>query len=249
MQASTGQISLTGRLYMDRRPAVVVMGGIWPPKDQFHEFIDWFRGVSVLVAPLPGMAGSMTKHFRVLEFSETLGEVIDHLLPTAPIVLCGASTGALVTLNLRHERIVRHVAIEPFFRTGPLWPVRKFVQQCWREHPPNPGADLAAEQIFGIRPDDCTDRDYRAVLDRLTTPADVVLGSRPLEVEHSLGQPWPSLCSVEDRELLAAHPYVTLHHASPQSGHRQDAPENLALIRKLLHEGLRKAAAVVGRAA
>ena len=242
VQTAIGPIYLVGQLYTDTsRPALVAVGGAWAPDEFNHELVDWFPGASVLIAPLPGMGGSTTITFEPARLSVAMDEVIGLLLPGRSIVAYGASTGALVTLGLRSPGILRHVAVEPFFRTAPLWPLLKSVREFIAKAPEMSGGARAAEEIFGLAGDKVVDRDYRPLLEGLCVPTDVVLAQMPLEPEREMGG-WPSLTSAEDRRRLADHPLVTLHNGPPDSRHDiAVTPEGSAIVKKVLLQALRAA--------
>lgn len=244
VETREGPIYFAGRMHADpTRPALVVMGGIWAPPDLFHEVIAWFPGATVLIAPLPGMGESKTPRFEVALMTRMLDQAIEYLLPDVPVVAFGASTGSLVTLGLRSPQIVRQVALEPFFRTKPLWPLLDFTRASLASEPENAGAATAAEGLFGFTPQAVEDRDYRGLLEGLCTPTDVIVGTEPLEPVREVAS-WPSFTSAEDRASLAAHPLVTLHDGPPGSGHAlSSSAQGAALIRKILHQALRSLAA------
>lgn len=237
-----GPLYLVGRLHTDAtRPALVAMGGIWTPNDYFHELADWFPGVSVVVAPLPGMGGSMTVNFKPQTASLMLEEMIGSLLADRRVVLLGASTGCLATLGVQAPQVVRQVAVEPFFRTAPLWPFHQTARAMLAAEPEKVAAAVAAREIFGLEADRVDDRDYRGLLDRLKVPLDAIVGAEPLEPERECDI-WPSLTSTEDRAALAAHPHVTLRDGPPNSGHYISASaEGRTLIRDVVHQALRAA--------
>ena len=237
-----GPIYLVGRLYSDvRRPVLFAMGGIWTPDDNLHEVADWFGGATVLVAPLPGMSSTLTRDFDLATAARVADEAIAGIVPNRNVVAFGVSTGCIVTLGLRSPQVVRHVALEPFFRTAPLWPFLASARKILAAAPERRGAFQAADEIVGLKDDVVTDRDYRHLLDGITVPVDVLVGAAPLEPERPFNG-WPSLTSAEDRALLAAHPHVTMHTGPPDSGHYlQGTPEGEAQVKALLHRSLRSA--------
>ncbi len=242
VSTSHGPLYVVGRFYADTsRPALIAMGGIWPPKDQFHELAEWFPGATVLIAPLPGMGGSWTPDFKPQTASKMLGEMIAALLPNHRVVLLGASTGCLATLGVQAAQVARQVAIEPFFRTAPLWPFHRTARAMLAAEPDKPTAAIAAREIFGLEPDRVEDRDYRGLLDGLNVPLDVIVAADPLEPEREHDGS-PSLTSADDRARLAAHPQVTLHHGPPGSGHNiAVSAEGQAIVRRVTHQALRAA--------
>lgn len=233
VHTSQGPFDLVGRLYTGDRPVLLILGGIWPPKDHNHHFVEMLPRCSVLVAPLPGMGFSGTLDFDLRRFSVLLDEVVAAILPTRPLIPVGFSTGAAATLGMKSPRIARHIVVEPFFHTSPLWPVQQFVRGSILGPSGTAGARMAADQIFGITAQGVEDRDYASGLAELSVPTDAILGGLPLEPARTVAG-WPSLVSAEDREQLAAHPLVTVHHASAQSGHYLDAPADIQLIKTVM---------------
>jgi hypothetical protein len=243
IQTGFGPLYLTGRIHTDvRRPALLAMGGIWTPDDFLHELAETFPDHSVVIAPLPGMGGSLTRTFEVASLTRSLDEAIGWLFRDLRVVAYGVSTGALVTLGLQAPQVVRHVALEPFFRTAPLWPFHKTARDFLADDPNNRGARLAAEQIFGLTSSSLEDRDYRGLLQGLRKPLDVILADQPLEPARPVVRT-PSLTSREDRAALAAHPLVTLHPGPAGSGHDLSAmPAGAALVTRVLRRALLAAA-------
>jgi hypothetical protein len=241
-----GPLYVVGRIHANkRRPLLLAMGGAWTPADFLHELVDWFPGASVVVALFPGMGVSLTETFDVRILAQMVDEVIASMFGDVPVVAYGVSAGSLVTLGLRAPQIVRHVAMEPFFRTSPLWPLQTAMRDMILAAPEKVGGAKAAEAIFGYTAppnEKVVDRDYHHVMEGLDRPVDVILGDRPLEpVRETNG--WPSFTSAADRELLTAHPRVTIHPGPPGSGHEVDqTPEGVALVKGVLHQALLVAA-------
>ncbi|MGZ6038811.1 MAG: alpha/beta hydrolase [Phenylobacterium sp.] len=241
VQTSCGVLYLGGRLHADpATPALVAMGGIWTPGDFLHDLVDAFPDVSVVIIPLPGMGGSLTRTFDIATLTRSLDEALDTLFRHTPVVAYGVSTGSLVTLGLRSPQVRRKVALEPFFRTRPLWAFHETARKFLANAPDNRGARLAAEQIFGLTEgeSEVVDRDYRTLLEGLKAPLDVILADQPLEPVRPLDG-LPSLCSTEDRAALAAHPLVNVHAGPPNSGHDLGVTaEGARLVRSVLRRAL-----------
>lgn len=244
VQTNFGPLYLAGRLYADPAiPALMAMGGIWTPRDFLHDLVEAFADVSVLIVPLPGMGGSLTRTFDVATLARSLDEGIAALLAETPVVTYGVSTGSLVTLGLKAPQVVRQVALEPFFRTAPLWAFHETARAFMALEPNKRGARVAAEQIFGLTDASLVDRDYRYLLEGLTRPLDVILADQPLEPARPFDT-LPSLTSREDRAALAAHPQVTLHPGPPGSGHDLGlTPEGATVVQAILRRALDAAAA------
>jgi hypothetical protein len=241
-ESELGSLYLVGRVHSDlKRPVLFAMGGIWTPDENLHEVADWFQGATVLVAPLPGMSSTLTRNFDLTAAAKVADNLLGDIVGNRNVVAFGVSTGCLVTLGMRSPQVVRHVVLEPFFRTAPLWPFLASARKMLAEAPERLGAYQAAEAIFGIKGEVTTDLDYRHLLDGLTVPVDAILGDAPLEPERAFDG-WPSLTSAEDRALLAAHPQVTTHRGPPGSGHYlQGTPAGEEQVKKVLHQALRHA--------
>lgn len=237
-----GPLYLVGRLHADRRPALLVMGGFGGAADNHHEMVDWYPGVTVLVAPFPGTVPSTTPDWDVARMSRMVDEAVGALLTNVPVVALGVSAGCLVTLGLRAPQIVRHVAVEPFFHTARLWPLHAVLRDVLTRKQGDTAEARAAEDLFGFTLTDVVDRDFESVLEGLSTPVDVLAGSIPLEPPRTLAR-WPSLMGERDRELLARHPHVTMHSAPQATGHYfQEQPAGRAVLRDVAHQALRFAA-------
>jgi len=243
LQTSAGPFGLVGRIHADRRrPALVAVGGSFPPKTYLHDLADHFRGANVLVVNLPGMVGVPWSAATPAELSVGLAEAVVRLLGDLPIVAFGASTGNLLSLGLRLPNICRRIAVEPFFETKDLWP---FIANCRQRMARKPeDASLARyfRDVFGIGPTTLENRDYRGLLDNITVPTDVIAGELPLLPEREV-EVWPSFTSDADRAALRANPLVRFHEGPAGTGHYVQAdPRVEALIRRLLHAALRDAA-------
>ena len=159
-----------------------------------------------------------------------------------PLVVCGVSASGLVTIPLRAENIHCKVILEPFLTTGPLWPFLEFARSRLRRDPANESLRRYLWTMFGFAADVVENRDYRALIDAIDVPTDVVVGGMPLQPPRALPE-FPSLTSVEDRAILSAHPLVTMHEAPSEVGHNVWLNQASArTIRGLLDAALRSAA-------
>jgi hypothetical protein len=239
VQTSQGPLYLAGRLHVDpATPALVAMGGIWTPRDFLHDLVNSFPDVSVIIIPLPGMGGSLTRTFEIGPLTRSLDEGISALFPRTPVVAYGVSTGSLVTLGLRAPQVVRQVALEPFFRTAPLWAFHETARAFLAAESHKQGPRIAADQIFGLTETGLVDRDYRGLLADLKTPLDVILADQPLEPRRPF-ESLPSLTSAADRAALAVHPRVTVHAGPPGSGHDLGVtPDGAVVVNAVLRQAL-----------
>jgi hypothetical protein len=239
------EIALVGRVHTDRaRPALLIISGSFAPSGFMHEYVDAFRGASVLVAELPGMrSGWMSP--TVAQVRESFDELIDELLPGRPAVVCGLSTGCLVSLGLKAPTILRHAAVEPFLSTETLWP---FIKDALQRLANEPDRSSLAEYLwtfFGIKPDRLENRDYLHLLRDLQIRTEVLVGELALLPERPTPQ-WPSFTSEEERRYWRNHPLATLHVGPAGSGHgvaMSEAADFLKrLIHRLLHEVIQESA-------
>jgi hypothetical protein len=243
-QNDGGPLGFAGRLHTDRaRPALLAISGSFPPPGYLHDLVSQFAGASVLIVNLPGMSNVFWAHDpSVAEVAQGLEDAVRLLLPNAPIVAFGVSTGNILSLGLRLPNIRRRVAYEPFFQTQDLWP---FIANSRKRMALNPSNGYMAQyfwEYFGIGPEKLENRDYRYLLENITVPTDVVIGQSLLLPERDLPT-WPSFTSAEDRAKLAENPLVTLHEGPAGSGHDYGArPEGYNLLKTLLLAALHDAA-------
>jgi hypothetical protein len=244
VRTDQGLLYLVGGLHADgrRRATLFVMGGFGPP-DDLHQIADWFPTANVLVAPLPGMAGTSTRTRDVTDFARAIDGLIENFVPEGPVVMMGASAGCLATLGTRSPRIVSHVALEPFFHTAPLWPLQKLFQRNRAAGVADINSEQMADALFGITPSGVSDRDYSGLLTTLAKPLDVIVGAEPLEPPRE--EPaLPSLTSEADRTVLAALPGVTIHRGPPGSGHHlMGIPAGVEAVKSVVRAALQRAVA------
>lgn len=241
IENGAGPLSVVGRLHTDRaRPSLVAVNGAFPPREHLHDLVEQFRGANVLVINQPGMAGTPWSNPTVAEATEALRRLVARLIPRAPIVALGVSTGNLLTLGLELPNLRRRIALEPFFQTRDLWP---FIANSRERMTLNPGNAAMVRyfwEVFGIAPERVENRDYRHLLDAITVPTDVILGALPLMPERETAT-WPSFTGVEDRAALAANPLVRLHEGPADSGHNHGSVgPSQAGVRQVIHAALRE---------
>ena len=239
---SAGQIGFAGRLHASRgRPAVLAVNGAFPADDHFHQLVRRFGHASVLVANLPGM-GVPWSDATPTQLATGLSEAIDVLFGGQPLIVLGASTGALVTFGLRRPSIVRHIAMEPFFSTQELWPFIDWARDLMLKNAGNENLRQYFWTTFGIGPDRLENRDYRHLLRDIATPTDVIMGQLPLQPPRRMIG-WPSFTAQPDREALAANPLVTVYEGPAGSGHGlYDLPEGEVLVAGVVEAALLSAA-------
>lgn len=191
---SLGRVWLWGRPMRPDRPLVLAISGAFPPRGYLwwlaDDTADW------LFADLPGFHSLRLDETSIAAFAAAFDEALERVAPGRDVVALGVSTGALVAMSLQRARSV--VAIEPFFRTAPLWAFHEFLAR----QPVTEAERQWSDAIFG-------DKDYRPILRGLKVPCRAVVGDMPLEPRR-LVRGLPSLTSSEDRAALRAHPLVTL---------------------------------------
>jgi pimeloyl-ACP methyl ester carboxylesterase len=174
------------------------------------------RGADVLVKDLPGHAG-----YEPMLPVVTMDTLVDHfrrrLQLDRPSVLIGESLGGLIGLALAARPptgIAAVIAIDP-----PLTMQKQRALRADFERGDDRFGWWAAyaEPIFGLSRAKgavvSVERDYRGLLtDQPAVPVHVIVGGR----EDGLS---PTTLDAEDRELIAAAPGFTLHHAGPSVGH------------------------------
>ncbi|WP_372783581.1 alpha/beta hydrolase [Phenylobacterium sp.] len=248
VQTSFGPLHVVGRLYADRkRPALLAVGGAFPPDDFLHDLVDKHSGANVIVGTLPGMRSPAFEFPRPGHYSTAYDELIGALLPTQPVVAYGVSTGCLVTLGLKAPNVVRQIVQEPFLNTSDLWP---FIADSQKRLALNPDNKLLAEffdKVFGIALERADNVDYEHLARALSVPTDLVVAQLPLLPVRDLPL-WPSLTSARDREVLCANPLVRLHEGPAGTGHNlAGAPAGEQFVHRVRVEALREAEAGAGR--
>jgi len=246
IQTSYGPLPLVGRIHAEpRAPALLVVGGAFPPPEFKHDLIRRVPEASVVVGGLPSMVGPPFLDERPAVFAAAYDEAVSILLAGRAVVTYGISTGCLVTLAMRAPEIRRHVAQEPFFSTAGLWPFVENSIDRLRDFPDNRELASFLSGVFGISRDGVVGRDYRWILERLRRPTAVIMGGLPLEPRRDLPA-WPSFTSQEDRRLLAGTPGVTMHVAAPDVGHNiERSAEGRRLVNNVLRDALLAAIADV----
>ena len=215
---SHGPVALVGRLHVKARPLLLVIGGVFPPREFKDELVDAYPGATVLINRLPGMGAPWQANSRPETVAAALDEALARLVPNDPIVAHGVSTGCLVSLRLKAPNVVHHILEEPFFSTAELWPVVEIFRRQLAEREDSQKLAEFLWEFFGLSATEFPGRSHRDLIDQLGVPADVVVGGAPLEPQRRMDG-WPSLTSLADRRLLAANSLVTLHEDINNFGH------------------------------
>jgi hypothetical protein len=245
VNTSFGPIPVAGRIHAERRPTLLFIPGAFAPRGLGHELIDQFPAANVLVTILPGM---LTKFDDLTPpaYSAAYDEIVQKLVPGTPLIVRGSSTGCIVALGMSSSEIQGHVLEEPFFTTANLWPLVSNFQKRLRNNLDNTAMAKFMWEFFGYASDSVMDRNYRELAARIAVPTEVLVGQSPLEPPRNLDA-WPSFTSAADRELLAAHPHVSLHVGPDGTGHAiRLSAEAANLSRLLCLASLSRAARAMG---
>lgn len=244
------KVTLHRRVTEGTAPALLCLRGIWAPRTHLNELLHVFPREDIVIADIPGMWSPQPEPSTMQTFAAAYDEVIAQLLPDRDVVVLGVSTGAVAALALKSPRVRGIVAVEPFLSTANLWPLVQNMQHRLASNRTRQGINKTRRyiyEIFGYTEDSVEDRNFDFVLDALSVPTSVVVGSIPLGSPRSLSQ-WPSLTDPRARRLLAAHPRVEFYEGPPESGHNLiGSPAGLALAAQLLRGQLRGAEAAGAR--
>lgn len=202
MRTSLGVIPVTGTF--GRALTVLAINGAFAGPAEMHRLHQLVTPHGAVVGFLPGDRAPALSETSVPAFAQAYDEIADQLGPT---VVLGLSIGGLVSLAMRSENIRRVVCVEPPLLTGKLWPMAEMLAGARTAH-----YRPLVENIFGLTLEGFAGRDYRHLLDDLHRPTDVILGNEPLYPPRALART-PSLVDDPERELLAAHPLITVRLA------------------------------------
>jgi hypothetical protein len=247
VRTSAGFFGLAGQRMLDRRrPALLAVAGAFAPRDHLHDLIERFPDANVVVATMPGMWVPWSGA-RVPQLIQGLQELADWLFGDLPLVTFGASTGGLMTLGLKGPNVCRHVALEPFLQTAPLWPFIADARRRLVKYADQPAVASFLWTLFGVGPDKIENRDYRFLAEGLSAPADIIVGGLPLLPERPTPT-WPSFTSEEDRAAFRRDPRVVFHQGPPDSGHNLGSipGEGTAMVHAVIAAALKEAAARCG---
>ena len=204
VQTSLGTIPVTGHFGDGLR--VLAITGAFAELEEMSRFpVALAPEFDGLVARLPGHYVSTLTETSIETWAKAFDEVAAELSIS---VVMGISVGALVALAMRVPKAL--IAIEPPLSTAKLWPLTNMLRRVR-------GHGTFVENVFGVFPDRIEERGYRSLLDRLAIQTEVILGSDPLMPSRPTDR-LPSLVDEPERQLLDAHPMVTLHVA-PNAGH------------------------------
>jgi len=182
-------------------PTLLVVTGAFARATTMDHFQRVFPNLDVLRMHLPGNHCPRLSTTSMEAYAEALNFALQATV-SAPLVVFGMSTGALVALGVCAPNLIGLLLIEPPIFTDHLWPLAE-------------GVDGAQDPefmraIFGIEHGRVREpKDYSALLAGLSVPTQVLLGSAPLLPRRRFERS-PSLVDDRSRALLAAHPQVEI---------------------------------------
>jgi len=186
------------------RPLVVVATGAFAESWVYDRLQLALPEVDVARFHLPSNHSPPLTPNNLGTISRGLTLALETLYPGRPTVIFGLSTGALVALAVTARQVRRRVLVEPFLRTAHAWPLHDL---------PRVAKDDAQRDllwnVLGVADGRVEERDYRHLLDRLSTPTVALVGRTPLGERRPITA-MPSLVDDADRALLRAHPRVTV---------------------------------------
>jgi hypothetical protein len=193
VETALGRVPIWGDFQSDRR-LVLGIRGAHADEDQLADLGP--PDCDLALVHLPGFFSPSLQAISIGVFVAAFDEVIRLKFPRRDITAVGISTGALVALGLRSPEVRRVLAVEPFFSTAKLWPLREHFTALLRQHQ-QPLLHQWVDAIFGYRLDGVTDRDYRS-LDIPPRPVLALVGDVPLQPFRTI-YGLPSLTDEEDR--------------------------------------------------
>lgn len=192
------------------RPLVVAIAGAFAiEKGPLFRLAAHLPGCEIVTGHLPGNHCPTLIATSVGVYAAAYSHVIDRAFAGRTVVGCGASVGGLVTLGLRAAPLRRLVVMEPPLRMTKLWPMRAFLQSKLRDNPQNVDLRAFITNVFGVSETSIEERDYTGLVERLSLPVRMLIGDEPLYPERPVAK-LPSLVDAPERELMAAHPRVSL---------------------------------------
>jgi len=186
------------------RPLLLVLSGAFAEPWVFDQLHTAIPGVDVVRAHHPTNHCPPIRPLHLGAIGAAYAMALRTRFPDRPAVVFGNSTGALIALAMRAPQARRMVLIEPFLRTGRLWPLRLILRRR-----PTEEQRLFLWNLFGLTEDRLEDRDYTHLLEGLRIPTHVLVGDEPLGEPRDIAA-LPSLVDEQDRQALASHPFVDL---------------------------------------
>ncbi len=183
------------------RPLLLVLTGTANPANYLDRTQDLHPATDVLRGHMPGNHCPAFDEWSMRAIVEAYDEALTNW-PGRAVTVLGASVGGVAALGLRHPMIRARVALEPPLLGSDLGPMLE------RYHRAPPAARAFLRAVLGIGPAGLEPVDHTWVLDGLTGPSHVILGS-----SSPPGGGLPSLVGTAVRERLAGHPAVNLVQA------------------------------------
>jgi pimeloyl-ACP methyl ester carboxylesterase len=212
VSTSHGPIPVWATLRTPETVSLIIIRGAMAEYDQLLS-LQRHPTASVMLLHLPGMHTPFLSTNSVEVFADAYDQVLERL-GVAKAVVVGLSAGGLVALAMKHRSIRRLILADTPLSTGDLWPLEgAFKGPASRV----PAAGKWFDDILGYTPHGWEDRGYRPLLDRLNTPAMVLLGGLPLQPHRPFDR-MPSLVTPEDRAAYERHPLVETQ-VLPDVGH------------------------------
>jgi hypothetical protein len=232
--------SLPGAYDVSMKPVVLAIGGSLSPIDDLKALLGRLGILAdACLMRMPGSEAPPLSSLAVADISLAVEELVEAVFPGRPVVLLGASIGAVVALGVRAANVARIVAVEPPLLTAGLWPIVGPLRDVLGRTQ-DPLIHALAFETYGVGLRELPGRNYLPLLEGLDAPTDVILAETPLEPERPVDR-FPSLVSEEARRRLAANPRVRLHLAKG-AGHNA-AGQAPRAVRDVLLEACRRAAA------
>lgn len=225
VETTLGRVPVWGQVE-GRGPVVLGINGAFPLEEGMAGLV--VDGADTATLHLPGMWSPVTSVLSLEAFAQAFDEVVAELFWDRPVIVVGASTGAVVALAMKARQVRGVVAAEPFFSTSSLWPLLEWFLRYEFPRNPDPMARRWVEAIFGLTDCSLTDRDYRFVLERQDRPVIALAGSEPLHPRRPVSA-LPSLMSAADRALLPPR-IVDGGHELPMTALCAAARELVALV-------------------
>jgi hypothetical protein len=205
-----GSVWLHGR--NTGKPILLVIAGLFAPSRYAGGAQAAFPHLDVLRCQLPGWRCPGLVSTSIGVFAAAYSEALTRVAEGRPTMIHGHSAGGLIGLAMREPGLRRKFILEPPLRTGDLWPLHEL------RHIGPPGWEKLTWPILGLDAARHEARDYIPMLDGLTTPTTVVIGSEPLLPPRELPEP-PSFVDATSRQVLSRHKMVQLIEV-PGVGHR-----------------------------
>jgi hypothetical protein len=216
------------------RPLVVVLTGAFAEFWVFDRLQLAMPDVDVVRLHHPGNHCPGLEPLHLGAIAAAYGSALETRFPGRRAAVLAMSAGALVALALRWPAVRRMVLVEPFLRTGHIWPFRRLGERVETETQRD-----FVRNVLGADGTRLEDRDYSHLLAALATPTRVLLGDTPLGAPRDISE-MPSLVDDRDRAALGAHPLVSVTEAP--GGHNVGS-RHVDLIFAAISAAAREAAA------